>query len=95
MGAIELLPAAIEEIETAPKRSFTTCLVRKVADKLGNTVAVCRSSYIHPVILASAEEHRNDFDSLMQTAETKDPDLQEYLSPAERAALYLLERESG
>ena len=91
MGAIELLPDAIAEIETAPKRSFTTCLVRKVANKLGNTIAVCRSSYIHPVILASAEEHRNDFDSLIQTAESKYPELQEHLSPAERAALYLLE----
>ncbi|HUR31863.1 MAG TPA: hypothetical protein VMZ69_10560 [Saprospiraceae bacterium] len=91
VGAIELLPDAIAEIESSPKRLFATCLVRKVANKLGNTIAVCRSSYIHPAILSSAEDHRHDFGSLLETASTKFSDLKEYLSPAEMAVLYLLE----
>jgi DNA topoisomerase-1 len=39
----------------AAKRNVATC-VKAVAGVLGNTPAVCRSSYIHPLVLAAYEE---------------------------------------
>lgn len=93
VGAIELLPEAMAELETSPKRNFATCLVRKVAEKLGNTVTVCRAYYIHPTILSSAEQHRTEFEKLMQTSAGKYIDLESHLSPHELTALYLIENQ--
>ena len=91
VGAIELLPDALAELELSPKRNFATSLVRKVADKLGNTVTVCRAYYIHPIILSSAEKHRTEFDKVMEKAAAKYQDLQTHLSDCEITALYLIE----
>lgn len=91
VGAIELLPEAIAELEASPKRNLATSLVRKVADKLGNTVTVCRTYYIHPAILISAEQNRTGFDKLMKTAISKYTDMQNDLSECELTALYLIE----
>ena len=48
---------ALNEFEkidsTAGMRRNITAAIRKVAGKLGNTPAVCRSSYIHPEILSA------------------------------------------
>ena len=91
VGAIELLPEAIAELETSPKRNFATCLVRKVADKLGNTVTVCRAYYIHPTILSKAEQHRSEFEELMQSATGKYSELESHMSSHELTALYLID----
>ncbi|MDE2488925.1 MAG: DNA topoisomerase IB [Alphaproteobacteria bacterium] len=40
---------------TEAKRHISTC-VKAVAGLLGNTAAVCRSAYIHPVVLTAYEE---------------------------------------
>ena len=42
---------------TEAKRLLTTC-VKATAGLLGNTPAVCRSSYIHPAVLEAFAEHR-------------------------------------
>lgn len=91
VGAIELMPEALAEIELTPKRSFTICLVKKVAEKLGNTVAVCRSYYIHPSILSTAEQFSSDFEKITEKAAKKYQSLALDLSPAELTALYLIE----
>ncbi len=53
--AVERLEEAIEEVLENPKRELTPTLVKKVAERLGNTVAVCREYYIHPCVLDSVD----------------------------------------
>lgn len=90
VGAIELLPDALEELAASPKRNLTTSLVKRVADKLGNTVSVCRSHYIHPVMLTLCER-QPDLEKLIQTAQSTYKELNVDLSTAELTALYLIE----
>ncbi len=90
--AIELLPDAISEIETNPRRNMTTCLVKRVAEKLGNTIAVCKSHYIHPVMLSMTETRDHNFEALLESAKSKYNGLGETLSKHELVALYLLEK---
>ena len=45
------------ETERAAKSSLNLC-VKATAGLLGNTPAVCRSSYIHPEVLKAFQEHR-------------------------------------
>lgn len=42
----------------AGRRRMLVAAIREAADQLGNTVAVCRSSYIHPRVLAGFEKGR-------------------------------------
>lgn len=93
VGAIELYKDTVEEIILFPKRNFTTCLVRRVADKLGNTIAVCKSHYIHPVMFTFCEQ-RPDVEQLFHRAQSKYKDLSIELSPEEVTALYLIENTS-
>jgi DNA topoisomerase I len=94
VGAIELFQDALNEIELSPKRNLTVCLVRKVADKLGNTMAVCKAYYIHPTILTLAEQNRIDLEKILQLATKKYDTLAGDLSDAELIALYLIENTS-
>lgn len=48
---LELISEAREEVEKSPRKKLETVLVRKVANKLGNTVTICRNYYIHPEVL--------------------------------------------
>ena len=41
----------------ATTQSKIAAAVKEVAEQLGNTPAVCRNSYIHPIVLSSAEKH--------------------------------------
>lgn len=91
VGAIELFEDALKEIEASPKRNLASCLVRKVADKLGNTMAVCKAYYIHPTILTLAEHNRIDIGKAFQKAVKKYESLAGDLDPAELTALYLIE----
>ena len=91
VGAIELFKEALIEVETSPKRNLTVCLVRKVADKLGNTMAICKAYYIHPAILSLAEQKIIDLESLNQKAAKKYEKLSGELNHAELTALYLIE----
>ncbi|MEO5906724.1 MAG: DNA topoisomerase IB [Saprospiraceae bacterium] len=94
VGAIELLPDALVEHETFPKRNFATMLVRKVAEKLGNTVTVCRAHYIHPAMLSITTLPRTAVEEIIQTPPKKYEDLETHLSEAELKALFLIENQS-
>ncbi len=74
---------------TARKRAVTR-VVKEVADQLGNTPAVCRSSYIDPRIIDlydSGLTIRNDLEQLGQDASYGEPAFQ---GPIEGAVLKLL-----
>jgi len=55
LAAIELAELGAEEDEKQVKKNIVKA-VKTVAEKLGNTPSVCRSSYIHPAILTSYEK---------------------------------------
>lgn len=50
LAAIELAEEGIAEDEKAAKHNLAQA-IQRVAERLGNTPAVCRTSYIHPTVL--------------------------------------------
>lgn len=54
LAAIELAEVGSAENKSDAKKNIVR-VVKKVSEKLGNTPAVCRGSYIHPSILSSYE----------------------------------------
>ena len=44
-----------QDFTGTPGKKATRAVVAQVADKLGNTVAVCRKCYIHPAVIAGFE----------------------------------------
>ncbi|MFC3069465.1 DNA topoisomerase IB [Phenylobacterium soli] len=56
--ALALAPAC--ETAAEAKRHIATC-VKAVAGLLGNTAAVCRSAYIHPLVIRAYEDHALPF----------------------------------
>ena len=91
--AVELFPEVLAEKESFSRRNPTTSLVRKVAEKLGNTIAVCKAYYIHPAVLVLSEQNQSDYEKLILSASDKYPGLQDQLSPAELTALYMIENQ--
>ncbi len=75
--------------ETEAKRNVVNA-VKRVAERLGNTPAVCRSSYIHPEIL-SAYLDGSMLESLKQMAAEELSDAGHELSAAEAAALGVIQ----
>lgn len=57
LTAIELAEIGAGETETEKKRNLVKA-VKRVAERLGNTPAVCRSSYVHPAVLEAYMEGR-------------------------------------
>lgn len=57
-AAVEFYPLACEDIQEHPRRKLENAVVKRVANHIGNTMAVCRQYYIHPAVLEaiSAEE---------------------------------------
>jgi DNA topoisomerase-1 len=53
--ALELLRQACRESDGAPKLAP---VIAEVARRLGNTAAVCRKAYVHPAVLAVAEDEQ-------------------------------------
>ncbi len=92
VSALELFPEALAEKQIYVKRSLQICLVKKVAQKLGNTVKICREYYIHPSILKSAEQHDFDSEKLYSLASKKYPELETQLKPSELIALFIIEK---
>lgn len=95
VGAVELYPEAVAELQTSKIKQFTTGLIKKVAEKLGNTAKVCRDYYIHPATLALSESAQYDFDDLLDKAAKKYPDMEKDLNKYELAALYLIEQSAN
>ncbi len=89
--AIELFPESLAELVFNPKRKMLTALVKRVAEKLGNTMAVCKSHYIHPIMLGMTEKRDHNFEELFKSAKIKYNGLGETLSRHELVALYLIE----
>lgn len=54
--AIKYEADALQIIESNPRKKLETTLIKLVADKLNNTVTVCRKYYIHPSILDAVTE---------------------------------------
>jgi DNA topoisomerase IB len=79
------------EVEASPKLKLANCLVKKVAAKLGNTVAVCKAHYIHPSVQAIAADQEIDVEKLNAKAASSYKDLKDQLSDAELTALYLID----
>lgn len=55
MAALQLADIGPAEDEKLVKKNIVRA-VRHVAEELGNTPAVCRSSYIHPAVLKAYEQ---------------------------------------
>ena len=85
---------ALQEFEAfdseAQAKKNVVAAIRRVADRLGNTPAVCRSSYIHPVILDSYLDG-SMLESLRRRAADELADAGRELRPEEAAALGLLQ----
>ncbi|HEX2843902.1 MAG TPA: DNA topoisomerase IB, partial [Candidatus Limnocylindria bacterium] len=75
--------------ETEAKRNVVDA-VKRVAERLGNTPAVCRSSYIHPEIL-NAYLDGSMLESLKQLAAEELAEAGHELTPAEAAALGVIQ----
>jgi DNA topoisomerase-1 len=55
LAAQNLVPVETPDSDTALRRAVNDAL-RPVADALGNTLAVCRASYVHPTVLKRFED---------------------------------------
>jgi len=53
--AIEFYPEALHISKVKKRKKFTNILLRLVADALGNTPTVCRSYYVHPIVMQAIE----------------------------------------
>lgn len=86
---VKLKPEAEKEIQSNPRKKLDTTLVNLVAEKLNNTVGVCREYYIHPKILERVLEI--DLESEQVIALEKFKKLKKKLQPEEILTLHLLE----
>jgi DNA topoisomerase I len=55
--AIRLFPQAIESIRQNPRLKLEREIVKQVAHRLNNTIAVCKTYYIHPSVLQRLDEN--------------------------------------
>lgn len=58
------------ELSKAKRKKHIVAAVKQAAEELGNTPAVCRSSYVHPAILAAAES--GELSDLLEKADRDD-----------------------
>jgi DNA topoisomerase I len=86
---------ALQEFEQvdaeAQKKKNIVRAVERVAERLGNTPAVCRKSYVHPAVLDSYLDG-SLLDTLQQRVEAEFADTLKNLRPEEAAVLGLLMR---
>ena len=68
--------------------------VKKVAEELGNTPAVCRSSYIHPIVIKAYEKGKT-LEHFTRKTKRKIPKIQPELDDDEKALLDLLTTFTG
>jgi len=67
--ALAELTESIEQSSNGLSARQITRAVKKTAEALGNTMAVCRKSYIHPAILNAAES--NELQTLLQKTKVR------------------------
>lgn len=92
---LELYPLALREVEHNPRKKLVNVLVAAIAKKLGNTVTVCRSYYIHPTLLALAQARELPVLSGRVLASHRGTALRTRLSGVEKATLDLLRNSAG
>lgn len=74
-------------LHDAPEPPTLKAMLEHVAERLGNTPAIARKAYVHPAMLAAAQE-RTDFAAAVEPL----PRATKYLSRYERGFLTYLER---
>ncbi|MEX2594893.1 MAG: DNA topoisomerase IB [Anditalea sp.] len=75
-------------LEANPRKKLENILVNLVAEKLGNTVSICKTYYIHPTILAAVEA--KDLAVESKKAAIRFKHLKRGLEPEEILTLHLL-----
>ncbi len=92
LAAVKLAEIGPAETATAVKKNIVAA-IKQVADELGNTPSVCRSSYIHPVVLDSytAGVTINEY----RPRKSRKINLMAALEPEERALLNLFRSSSS
>lgn len=90
-AALELWPEVVAELpaESSTEKRLAK-LVKRVAEKLGNTVSVCRKYYIHPRILTALENE--ELPELETVKELFDKELYAEMDDCELLALYLIRK---
>jgi len=83
----ELLSVGKTRLKKDRKKNLSSC-IKKVAERLGNTPAIAKSSYIDPRILNAYEKGKDLAEIHAAVAKIKE---QDYLNPEERCVLKLLE----
>jgi DNA topoisomerase-1 len=90
LAAVELAEIGAAPDEPQLKKNIVTA-VKKVADRLGNTPAVCRGSYIHPAVLKKYEAGVT-LDEFRPKVSRRIKRLENEYEPEERALLKLFQR---
>ena len=76
------------------KKKNVVSVVKKVAEDLGNTPAVCRSSYIHPAVIKAYESGRT-LEHFTRKAKRKIRKIEPHLDEEEQALIKLLTYAAG
>jgi DNA topoisomerase-1 len=87
-GTVEAALAFDALKDKAPSKKNVKAVVAQVAERLGNTVAVCRKCYIHPAVFEAFERGRLKLAS-------RDSHRRTGLSPAEKSMLKLMKATSA
>lgn len=85
---VSLKKEAEKELEANPRKKLENILINMVAEKLGNTVSICKTYYIHPTILTAVET--KDLEVEGKKAAKRFKYLKNKLEPVEILALHLL-----
>ena len=91
LAAVKLAEIGPGETQSEIKKNIVKA-IKTVAEELGNTAAVCRASYVHPVILAAYERGItiHDFKNRSQRSIKK----LERLEPEEKALIRLFKNQN-
>ena len=89
LTAAELAIAGVADTETEKKRRMVS-VIKRVAEELGNTPAVCRESYVHPTVL-KAYAAGTTIDEFRPRADRRIKRKAEDLDPEEKAVMRLLQ----
>jgi DNA topoisomerase I len=82
--AIRLFPQAIERTLQNPRLKLEREIVKQVAYHLNNTIAVCKTYYIHPLVLQALDKHF----AIENYNTSQAPD---QLAPEEKLAIAIIE----
>ncbi len=86
--AVKFEPVARETVKKNPRKKLETTLVRLIANKLNNTVSVCRKYYVHPQVLQAVINGKTD---KMQLPLKKSPN-KKWFSEEELKVIGILKR---